>query len=160
MGVDAGGWPSNVAANELIESAWGNAVVKGLLHVPILIGSLHVAPHIQGAIGAVADIPASPAVNYPTTMLVRASVWIASDTSPVGGATGNIATGIGGATNQPVTPPVSVTSGPGAYALVSLVWRWAIPALGANNFGVQAQWTTASGAIYTVCDVTWQLFRA
>lgn len=159
MGVDAAGWPTNVAANELIESAWGNAVVKGLLGVTVGAGRARVGPHVQGAIGTVLDVPL-PAVTYATRMVAQATVWVGSDSSTLAGVTGAILTNTSPTDNQPVTPPVSTTPGGGQYAMQVLHWSWIVPANQLASFAVTAQWTTGTGTIYTATDATWQRFRS
>lgn len=158
MGVDAGGWPTNVAPNELIESAWGNAVVKGLLGVPVGAGVNAIGPHIQGAIGNILHTAVSPVLTYATRLVISASCWAGSDSSGLGGIQFGILTNVAGA-NGPQTPQVATQAG-GTYGHANMPWSYVVPAGGSPEFAVTAAWTTGSGTVYTAAQVTWVRYRS
>jgi hypothetical protein len=158
--VDSGGWPTAVAPDQLIESAWGNAVVTGLGKVAVGAGSARIGPHSQAGIGQVLGVPVAPIVAYATRMVVRAALWIGSDSTALAGVTGSVLPALGGATSQPVTPPVSATAGGGQYALQSLEWSWVVPASADPSFAIHGQWTSGGGTIYTATDCTWTRYRS
>lgn len=157
--VDSGGWPAHVATDELIESAWGNAVVDALRYPPIGMGVARVVPHVQAAIGNVLSVTVVPMVNYATRMMVNATVWAGSDSTTLASVTGAINNNVGGA-SQPVTPPAATTAGGGQYASQPLVWSWIVPANVDPSYAVHAQWGSGGGTIYTAADTIWQRFRA
>lgn len=157
MGVDANGWPTNVAANELIESAWGNGVVKGVLYALVAAGVNTVSEHIQAAIGNVLHTPIGT-LPYATRMVVNATVWAGSDSTGLAAIQGGVLTNVAGQ-NSPLTPVVATTAG-GTYGVCPLVWSWIVPANIDPSFAITAAWTTGGGTIYTAGRCTWMRFRS
>lgn len=157
MGVDVNGWPTNVATNELIESAWGNGVVKSVLYALVAAGVNSVAEHIQSAIGNVLHTPLA-ASAYATRMIVNATVWAGSDSTGLGGIQAGVLTNVSGG-NSPLTP-VTSTATANVYGVCPLVWSWVVPANADPSYAITAAWTTGGGTIYTAGRTTWQRFRA
>jgi len=161
MGTDANGWPTNVAANELIESAWGNGVVTAVRYALVGSGVNRIGPHIQAAIGTVLHTAVTPVLPYATRMIAQAAVWVGNDSIAIPGITAGILTQVGAGADQPSTPPVATPGAGGTYGLVSLVWSWVVPAGGSPQYACNAGWGGGGGGtMYTAADTTWQRYRS
>jgi len=158
LGVDSGGWPTGVAAGELVESAWGNAVVNGIAKVAVGAGYNTIGAHVQAAIGTVLHTAVAPVFPYATRMTVQATVGTSSDGSIIQGFKGAVITQVTG-TSQPESQPTN-TLGVGIWAYIPLVWSWVVPAGQSPQYSITMSWTGASGTLYTMCDTSWQRFRA
>lgn len=146
-GVDANGWPTYVAAGELIEASWGNAVVDKLKLPGRLI--FQVSGKITGTVPAavgitdvmtLASVVMSPAVNC----VVVASAVVSFGNGPV--VNGN-------ADMIALLNSTNVANGPNPYQAVAGGWQaiplfasWSVPAGGVIGYKVRINVSAAANA--------------
>jgi hypothetical protein len=155
-GVDAGGWPTAIAAGELIESSWGNAVVTGFGKVHVNGGYANRPVAVMAATGTALSVTV-PAVAYATTMYVTGTIWIGNDTGVQPGCAATCLTTAGA--NSTGNPAVSTPAG-GAFVPLPVIWRWAVAAGASPNYVLTAYWAAAGGTIYVSADTIWHQYRS
>lgn len=151
--VDPSGFPGHVAPDELIESAWGNAVVDHLKFVTS--GALEVAPALTGSAAGwrVAYNVPVPTLTFATVMVAVGTVAWAGDQVAIR-AGSRLTRGTDLNPGQEIPPR---TSAVGDWSQNTHTREWAVPAnavatytLDLNVIGV------ISGAVYVNGQTTWQ----
>jgi hypothetical protein len=154
--VDPGGWPGHVVADELIESAWGNAVVDSFrwAHVNAGVGVYPSAPTLNGA----AILPqAPPPVPYATYIIMTANGRAGSDSGTMDGVQLTVVP----ATSAAYSTVAGAQTPANRYGLQSLGFSWLVAANASPAFDIRVGWvSTGGGTTFVQADVNWHQYRA